>query len=254
VTYDRPVPATLLGVPASHPSLAAELMLQRKGIEYRRFDLVAGVHRLVLRALGFPEVTVPALRVQGARVQGTRRIALALDSLVPEPPLLPADPQRRAAVEAAESWGDEVLQPVPRRIVWAALKRDRSTLATYLEGAHLGIPVDLAAATAPPVVQLAARLNHATDEAVRRDLAALPGLIDHVDRLIDEGVIGGAEPNVADFQIATSVSLLLTMEDTRPYIEGRPAERLARELVSAQVGHLPRALPAAWLPPLPVAA
>ena len=254
VPYDRAVPATLFGVPSSHPALAAELMLQRKGVEYRRVDLVAGVHRVVLRALGFPGVTVPALRIQGARIQGTRRIALALDSLVPEPPLLPADREHRAAVEAAESWGDEVLQPVPRRIVWAALKRDRSTLATYLEGAHLGIPVSLAATTAPPIVHLAARLNHATDEAVRGDLAALPGLIDRVDRLIDEGVIGGAEPNVADFQIATSVSLLLTMGDTRPYVEGRPAGRLALDLVPAQVGRLPRALPAAWLPPAPAAA
>jgi hypothetical protein len=60
-----------------------------------------------------------------------------------------------------------------------------------------------------------------------------------VDELIERGVIGGAERNAADFQIATSVSLLLTMDDVRPLIEGRPAERLAREVVPHQVGHLP---------------
>ena len=54
------------------------------------------------------------------------------------------------------------------------------------------------------------RVNNATDENVRRDLDALPGLIDHVDELIEQGVIGGAERNAADFQIATSVRLLLT--------------------------------------------
>ena len=47
-----------------------------------------------------------------------------------------------------------------------------------------------------------------------RDLAALPGLIDRVDELIAQGVIGGAEPNAADYQIATSISLLLTMDDS----------------------------------------
>jgi hypothetical protein len=30
--------ATLFAVPASHPSLAAQLMLEHKGIDYRRVD------------------------------------------------------------------------------------------------------------------------------------------------------------------------------------------------------------------------
>jgi len=53
-------------------------------------------------------------------------------------------------------------------------------------------------------------------------------------------VIAGPERNAADFQIANSISLLLTMEDVQPMIEGRPAERLARELVPHQPGHMPR--------------
>ena len=65
-------------------------------------------------------------------------------------------------------------------------------------------------------------------------------MIDHVDELIERGVIGGSERNAADFQIATSLSLLLTMDDIRPLIEGRPAERLARDVVRRQPGHMPR--------------
>jgi glutathione S-transferase len=136
--------ATLFAVPASHPSLAAELMLRQKGIDYRRVDLVAVVHRGVLRVLGFPGITVPALRLEGRRVQGTRAIAEALDALRPDPPLFPTDPEERRAVDEAEEWGDKVYQPVPRRLVWAALRRDRSTMATYLEGAKLGVPVPVA--------------------------------------------------------------------------------------------------------------
>jgi glutathione S-transferase len=232
--------ATLFGVPASHPSLAAELMLRHKGVEYRRVDLVSAAHRALVRALGFPGKTVPALRLDGARVQGTTEIALALDALIPSPPLFPLDPEQRAAVLEAEAWGNEVLQPVPRRLIWNALKHDRSTLETYLEGAKTGIPTGVAARTAAPIAAAARRFNRATDENARRDLAALPGLIDRVDELIDRGVIGGAERNAADFQIATSISLLLTMDDVRPMIEGRPAERLAREVVPDQPGHMPR--------------
>jgi glutathione S-transferase len=231
--------ATLFGIASSHPSLAGELMLRHKRISYRRVDLLPGLHRGVLKAAGFPWITVPAIRLDGAKLQGTRNIALALDALVPSPPLFPADPEERRAVEEAEAWGDEVLQPVPRRIVWNALKHDRSELATYLEGARTGIPTGVAARMAPQVAALARRLNRATDENVRRDLAALPGLFDHVDELIEQGVIGGPERNVADYQIATSVSLLLTMDDIRPMIEGRPAERLARDVVIHQPGHTP---------------
>jgi glutathione S-transferase len=231
--------ATLFGVAASHPSLAAELMLRHKGVDYRRVDLPTVTHRTLLRVLGYPGKTVPALKLDGAKVQGTTEIALALDALVPSPPLFPADPEKRREVEAADRWGDEVLQPVPRRLTLNALKHDRSALGSYLEGAKLGMPHRVAVLVAPPVAAASRRVNKATDENARRDLEALPGLIDRVDELIARGVIGGPERNVADFQIATSISLLLTMDDVRPMIEGRPAERLARELVHDQPGHLP---------------
>ena len=38
--------ATLLGVPGSHPSLAAELMLRHKGIAYRRIHPVQPWHQV----------------------------------------------------------------------------------------------------------------------------------------------------------------------------------------------------------------
>ena len=241
--------ATLFGVPGSHPSLAAELMLERKGIEVRRIDLVAGVHRGVVRAAGFPRMTVPAVKLDGARFQGTLAIARALDALVPEPPLLPRDPEQRAAVERAESWADEVLQPVPRRLVWAALKRDHSDMQLYLEGARLGIPTSLAATMGAPVIQLAARLNHAGDDAIQRDLKALPGLIERIDALLSEGVIGGEQPNVADYQVATSVRLLQTLDDVRPLIDAHPAVAAhAERVVPHYPGHTPPVFPHEWLP------
>jgi glutathione S-transferase len=247
------VKAVLIGVPASHPTVAAELMLARKGIEFDRFDLVPGLHRFVLRRV-FPGGTVPAMVLDGQRLQGTRTISRALDVLMPEPALFPDDPERRAAVERAELWGDLVLQPAVRRLAWAALKRDRSTIGTFLEGAHLGLPTGLAVATAAPVIALSAWLNRAGDRSAKRDLAALPRLLDRVDELIASGVLGGdgapaggGAPNAADCQIAPTVRLLLAFDDLRPAIERRPAGAHALRVVPRFDGRIPPAFPADWL-------
>lgn len=242
--------ARLFTIPASHPSWSARLMLERKGIPYSRVDLIAVLSKPILRAAGFPGVTVPALRFDGRRIQGSREIARELDRLVPEPPLLPSEPELRARVVEAERWGDEVLQDVARRITWNSLKRDRTPLRSYLTGARLGVPTSVAAATAAPIVALSARFNDASDERVRDDLRALPEMLDRVDELIGEGTLGDEQPNAADFQIAPSVALLMTLEDLRPAIDGRPAAVLARRLVPDFPGHAPAVLPPAWLEPL----
>ena len=92
-------------------------MLDTKGIEYELAKVLPGTQRVHLRLVGFRGGTVPALKLDGRRIQGSRNIARALEQFKPEPPLLPAEPGTRARVEEAERWGEDVLQPVPRRIL-----------------------------------------------------------------------------------------------------------------------------------------
>ena len=86
----------------------------------------------------------------------------------------------------------------------------------------------------------------ADDEAVRRDLRELPAKLDHVDELIAGGVIGIEEPNAADFQIATTVRVMLSFDDLRPAIDGRPAGALALRLVPHWPDEVPAFLPREW--------
>jgi glutathione S-transferase len=244
------VNARLYVIPASHPSLAAELMLDHKGIAYKRTDLLPVISKVVLRAVGFSGVTVPALKVDGRKVQGSREIARELDRLRPEPPLFPTDPERQLAVEEAERFGDQELQPPMRQILWWAIKRDKAPLRSYSEGAKLGIPIDLAMLTAAPIIALSARFNEADDTHVRRGLAELPGMLQKVDDWIAAGVLNGEELNAADFQIAPSLGLAMTLDDLRPVIEARPAGKLAERVVPNYPGRTPPILPPAWLEPL----
>lgn len=242
--------ATLFVIPGSHPCVAARLMLERKGVEYKRVDLMPVVSKGVVKAQRFPTVTVPALKLDGRRVQGTRDIASALDELRPDPSLMPADPDQRARVEDAERWADTELQELARRTLWWALRHDRAPMATYAEGARMGIPVGVAVKTGQPIVSLAARLNKATDGNVQRDLAGLPAALDRIDGFIADGTLGGAQPTLADYQVASCVRLLMTLDDLLPLIDGRPAADHARSLVPDYPGHIPAgALPAEWLSP-----
>jgi glutathione S-transferase len=242
----RPVEAKLYVIPGSHPSMSARLMLERKGIPYKRRDLVPVISKGMLRAAGFKGVTVPALKLDGARIQGSREIARELDRIQPDPPLFPMDAKKREAVEEAEEWGD-AFQHRPRQIIWWALRRNRPALAGYSEGARLGIPVGLAVKTGAPIVALSARFNGATDEAVKADLAQLPADLDRIDYWIAQGVLGGSELNAADYQIAPSVRLAMSMEDLRPPIESRPAGKHAMRVVPEFPGHTPPVLPPEWL-------
>jgi glutathione S-transferase len=67
--------------------------------------MMVGAHALGLLARGFHAMTVPALTIDGRRIQGSRAISRALDAIEPRPPLFPSDPDRHRAVAEMERWG-----------------------------------------------------------------------------------------------------------------------------------------------------
>src|SRR5918992_1350743 len=150
---------TLYVIPGSHACRSAMLMLEHKQAPYRRVDIVTLLHPLVVRLHGFDGGgqtrtaggrrtfglrlgdrlgTVPALAADGHRISTNHGIARFLDERDPEPPLFPADPKRRAAVEEAERWANETLQMEARRILGAAVVRDPGPLSRSAGDGRLG--------------------------------------------------------------------------------------------------------------------
>ena len=237
--------ARLYAIPGSHPCVTAELALERKGIPYERTDLPPVASIPVLRSLGFPRRTVPALKLDGRRIQGSRELTRTLEELRPEPPLFPRDAEARRKVEEAEGWGDEVLQSLARRITLRVLVDEgrAGIYRPFVEGARfpLGLPASVAAYTTKPALWADCKVHGATREQVRRDVTEVDAVLDHADALIAEGVIGGEDPNAADLQIAPSVRLLMIVASLRPRIEERPAGQLALRLVPEFAGDVPGA-------------
>jgi glutathione S-transferase len=233
------VPHTLYVIHGSHPCAAVERAFELKGVPYRRVELPPPAHALHQR-LRFGARTVPALRpASGDDVVGSRAILRWVERLAPEPALFPSDAARRAKVEAAEAWGEETYQPVARRVLWPAFARSPRAMASYQSGARFPIPTPALLALAPVVTRIERRMNDATEERLRDDLAALPGYLDRIDAWLTAGVLGGAEPNAADLQIASTSRLLLSLEDLEPLFAGRPAREHALRMFPASPGRVP---------------
>jgi glutathione S-transferase len=231
----------------SHPARAAGLMLRHKGIEARRIEITPGYQQLRMRAAGFRHGTVPGLKLDGRRIQGTLRISRALEEAKPDPPLFPDDAAKRAAVEEAERWGDRVYQPVPRRIFrWVAAHDDRVRQSLSRQ---MGVPAPaLVSKLMLPVAHVYMRFEGGGETQARRDLAELPGHLDHVEELLAAGTIGGDQINAADFQIGTTTRVLLNFPQLRPLLEGRPAAEHATRIAPKFGDVLPAEVPDDWIP------
>jgi glutathione S-transferase len=246
--------AKLYVILGSHACRTGILMMEHKGIEYERVELPTGLHPLVLRLRGFAGNaapfrrlgdgshrmlgradrmgTVPTLRVDGRQVKTNREIARFLDEFRPDPPLFPADPDRRRAVEEAERWGDEVFQMAARRLALAASTQGRDALVNRGGDGRLGpllwrnTTVRLAGTRVLALFVFGAGAR--ADEKLREEL---PGQLDRIDDWIEAGVLNGDELNAADFMIAPSVALLTYRRDLRAEIEQRPVAGLVDRLL-----------------------
>jgi glutathione S-transferase len=222
-----------------------------KGVPYKKVVVLPPMHKLQMR-LGFGGNTVPAMKFEDSeKVQSSRAIMRALESMKPEPALFPSDPDRLDRVLDAETWGNGNFQDIGRRLVWSHLMRAPEDMTSFTVGEKVPLPGFLQRLFAKPVATIQAKFNRATDAQVQEDLKLMPALLDRVDSYIDEGVIGGDQPNAADFQICSSLALWMSMDDLRPFIEDRPAGKLTRRLFPDFTGKIRGgSLPSAWFEPL----
>lgn len=239
------MPAKLYVVHGSHPCEAVKRALEMKGIAYKIAEIVPPFQLLIQQAR-FGKRTVPGIRFEdGEKVIGSTAIMRRLDELVAEPRLFGDE-----RVAEAEAWGERVLQPMARRLQWRAFKFAPGAMHGFQAGGKRpALPRPVVRAMAPGIIAAEFRMNAVGDDAVRADLAALPGHLDKVDGLIADGVLGTPAPNAADLQIASSLRLMLTLGDVRALADGRPAADLAYRLFPDQAGDVPAGtFPESWVP------
>lgn len=244
---------TLYVIPGSHACRSAMLMLRHKGLPYRRVDVVTLTHPVVTSLLGFNAGgqtraaggkrtfglrlgdrlgTVPALAAGKERISTNHGIARFLDERQPDPPLLPHDPQRRAAIEAIESWANGDLQMTARRIPGAAWRANPQGCVHDAADGRMGYLLYkrpwARRLVMPTLAREVFRANPEEDEELLREFE---GMLDRIDGWIDEGLLNAPELSVADFMVAPSLALIWYRRDVRSMYQGRAALELLDRLL-----------------------
>lgn len=233
---------TLHAVPYSHPCLAVSAALEQHAIEFERVDLVTGRQAAEIeRIYGAGKKTVPGLLIDGDPVHGTAAIFARLDQITGGDSLYP--PATADTLRETESGLAEDLQTAARVLVFGSLHFRPEALGTF-PGTG---PLDPAGTDfAIRMIRGAWKYIGIDAQRIAATMNALPTQLDEVDSLIAAGTVGSSKPNALDFQLGSTLHLLLQIGDVRSLIENRPAERLATTWFEPGMADIPAGALPAW--------
>lgn len=201
----------------SQYSEKVRLILDYKGLEYRKIEVTPGIGQVELfRLTG--QRQVPVLKDGSRYIVDSTEIAKYLDSQYPERPLLPQDPKKRGLALLIEEWADESIGIKSRKALFSAISQDQNLRKSLLptstpdifKNLVEGVPSDFLTVLgfgvgySPDVVKLAIA-------DLKQDLEALTLL------LADSPYLLGDEPTLADLAVA-GLSLLLKFPEG-PYLD-----------------------------------
>jgi glutathione S-transferase len=235
----------LHAIPFSHPCIAVSTALDRYGLEYETVNFVTGQQGdEIEKIFGEGNRTVPGLLVDDEPVHGTIPVFERIDQIADEADLYPA--AVAAAIKEAEVGLCEDLQTAARVLIFGALHFRPESMGTFTGSG----PLDPAGTDfAIKYIRGAWRYTGTTAERIAGELAKLPESLGLADELIEGGAIGGDEPTAADFQIGSSLHLLVQIGDLRPLIEAHQSGQLVERWFEPGPAEIPAgAFPAGWVP------
>ena len=109
----------------SHYCEKVRLILDYKGLEYRKIEIIPGVGQLeIFRLSG--QRQVPVLKDGETIIADSTEIAFYLDRKYPEKPIIPTEPLARGECLLIEEWADESLGLKGRKALLGAFKQSQS--------------------------------------------------------------------------------------------------------------------------------
>lgn len=193
------------------------LILDYKGLDYRKIEVTPGIGQLELMQMS-GQRQVPVLKDGETIVSDSTEIAMYLERQYPEPALIPSDLYQKGLCLMMEEWADESLGLKGRKALIGAIGKNtnlRSALLPadtpdFVKGMVEAVPPELFDALNSGIGALGEGLKEA-ESGLRQDLEALCLI------LKDRQYLVGDTPTLADFAVA-GLTMAIKFPN-RPYLD-----------------------------------
>lgn len=186
----------------SHYCEKVRLILDYKGLEYRKVEVTPGIGQIELFQMS-GQRKVPVLKDGAEVIADSTAIAEYLDRKYPEKPIIPTDPKQKGLCLMMEQWADESIGLNARKALIGALSRNQNFRTSVLPNSTPDILKNLVGAIPGDVfsvlgigVGVGPDAVKEAEDALKRSLTALCFI------LLEQPYLVGETPTLADFAIA----------------------------------------------------
>ncbi len=194
------------------------LVLDYKGLAYRKIEVVPGIGQLELfRMAG--QRQVPVLKDGNKVIADSTAIALYLDKTYPDRPIIPTDPQQKANCLLLEQWADNSIGSKGRTILLESLKSS-SLRTSILPTSTPDVFKNLVGSIPREAIDLLGLGLGLTPEAIAAAKAEMHRSLESICMLLSQNsgaYLTGDTPTLADLTVA-GLSLLLKIPEG-PYLD-----------------------------------
>lgn len=201
----------------SQYSEKVRLILDYKGLDYRKIEVTPGVGQLELFRLS-GQRQVPVLKDGEVFVADSTEIALYLERKYPERPIIPTDPKKKGLCLMMEEWADESIGLKGRKAFIGAFNKNQNFRTSLLPNGTPDFFKTIVGAIPGDVLDiLGSGIGFGGDAvkdattALKQDLEALCAILQ------DSPYLVGDTPTLADLAVA-GLSMILKFPDG-PYLD-----------------------------------
>jgi glutathione S-transferase len=186
----------------SHYTEKVRLILDYKGLAYRKIEVTPGIGQIdLIRLSGHRQV--PVLKDGSEFVADSTAIAEYLEKQYPEQSIIPTDPKQRGLCMLIEQWADESIGLNARKALIGTLNQDQRLRTAFLPSSTPDIVKNLVSAVPSDLLGFLGQgigfgpdaIKAATD-TLKHDLASLCFI------LLEQPYLVTDRPTLADFAVA----------------------------------------------------
>ncbi|MBD2002664.1 MULTISPECIES: glutathione S-transferase family protein [Cyanophyceae] len=201
----------------SHYSEKVRLILDYKGLPYRKIEVTPGVGQVELFRMS-GQRQVPVLKDGNTVIADSTAIAMYLDRQYPDRPLIPVDPKQKGLCLALEDWADESIGLKSRKVLFGAITQNQNFRTSILPSNTPDVVKTLVGAVPSEVLNILGLGVGYGPEAVQSATTDLRQNLEAINLILTESpYLVGDYPTLADFAVA-GLSMLIKFPEG-PYLD-----------------------------------